>query len=521
MAKSSRSAPARSKGRPSDAPAAADHQLAASIQNAVCAQAGCQAACMTDCMTHCQVSCQAACDRTCQASCTASCTALCQTSCQTACTQGCTTSCTKACTTSCTSGCTGGCTGSCTGGCTTGSCTTDCVVLCATGCEVSCTACETGCTSGCTGGGCEGGCQQSCTSFCEFTATSGCCGPGSPSESQRFRLVNDLACDAGCEAADELYSRIVQGFFRNPRTLTPADDWLSARVMHSNFSIPVVGEIVGGGVVVELDRASFRPDRTVSVMTAAGRQITGTSISTAVIAFHGPIEAPIDVAGAEKETCMTGMLLLAEGSYRKGEGIVVEKGTKATILAQAKAYTGSISREIRIARDKFEMAAAPVSRTRGIAKQAPPTSFVDNWLTAKVMYSEVPLPVAAEIVEGKVQVESDKASFAPDTIVSAITAYGKHVTGTNVSTAAIAFRVPIEAVIDMAGEEKQTSIGGLLLLAEGSYRKDEGVVIRKGTKTTILLGAKAYTGAASWDIRIPHKMLETSGFRPGLRRLTQ
>ncbi|HEX6502689.1 MAG TPA: hypothetical protein VF011_05535 [Terriglobales bacterium] len=301
--------------------------------------------------------------------------------------------------------------------------------------------------------------------------------------------------------------------------LTPADDWLTARIMHSTLFIPVVGEIVGGGVVVELDRASLPPDRTVSVITAAGKQITGTSISTAVIPFRGPIEAPIDVEVAKKQTCMTGMLLLAEGSYRKGEGIVIEKGTKATILAQAKAYTGGVSRETRIAMDKFEKAAMPVSRTR--AEQAPPTGFVDRWLTAKVMYSEVPLPVAAEIVEGKVQVEWDKASFAPGTTVSAITAYGKHVTGTNFSTAAIAFRVPIEAVIDMAGEEKQASIGGMLLLAEGSYRKDDGVVIRKGTRTTILLGAKAYTGAASWDIRIPFKMLETSGFKPGWRRLTQ
>jgi len=337
----------------------------------------------------------------------------------------------------------------------------------------------------------------------------------------RFKQVNHLACDAGCEAADEIYPTVIQGFVRQQGRSTLVDNWLSAKLIYSDLRIPVIAEIVEGNVVVEWDKVSFRPGTSVSAITASGKQMTGTTVSTAAIALRTSIEAFIDVAVEEKQASLGGMLLLAVGSYRKGEGIVIGKGIKATILVGTKAYTGSTSEEIRVAQNKFETAADTTSPTQTITQKEATLTFVDNSLSAKIMYSDASLPVAAEIIEGEVMVEMDKISFWPDTSVSAITASGKRVSGTTVATAAIALSTSIAAIIDVASEEKQTSIGGMLLLAEGSYKENEGILIRKGTKATILVGAKTHSGNIAEDTRIELKMLQTEILRPGLRRLTQ
>jgi hypothetical protein len=379
---------------------------------------------------------------------------------------------------------------------------------CDTVCEVA--ACEGACAGSCTTDvGCQAFCEVNCEAGCENICVTGCM---PISDSVRFKQVIDRACDVGCEAAEETYPRIVLGFVRQPGGSTPVDAWLGAMLMHAELSIPVLGEITDGAVIVEFDKASFRPGTTVNATTTGGKQVAGATLSTAVIPFRIPIEVVVDVAEAGKKISVGGLLLLSEGSYRKGDGITIHKGMKATVLAKAKAYTGSLAQEVRIDASRFVVSAGP--DRKGL-------SSIDTWSSAKISCKEIAVPLAGEIVEGSLLIELDKASFWPGTDVSAIIAGGKQVIGSTISTAAIALRLPIEASIAVGGPEKHSSVAGMLLSAQGLYKKGEGILIKKGTKATILTGAKTQIGNVAEDIRITMNMLETGAAKSGFRRLTR
>jgi hypothetical protein len=307
---------------------------------------------------------------------------------------------------------------------------------------------------------------------------------------------------------------------RSPGKLTLADQWLSAKTIHADMPLPVVGEIAEGKVTVELDKASFGPNTEVSLITAGGRQVQGSVISTAIIGFRTPVVAVVDVEGAEKAN-LGGTLLLADGAYKKDGGIVIARGTKVLILVKGKSLTGKASEEIRITGDQFELPGPVTRQTRGPVWQQSQLTVIDKWSSAKILFSEFPLPISAEIVEGKVLVELDKASFRPNTQVSAIAVGGKHLRGTTVSTAAIGFRMPVEAVIDVSRAQKQVSMSGMLLSAEGVYKRNQGIVIAKGTSAIILTGAETLKGKTSEEIKVGTANLRINNDVKGFRRLTQ
>jgi len=119
-------------------------------------------------------------------------------------------------------------------------------------------------------------------------------------------------------------------------------------MLFDDFSFPVFGEILEGRVFVELDKASFRPNTHVFGIAIGGKYLSGKTISTAAVGFRMPVEAIIDVSGMDKPLHMSGMLISAEGIYKKYQGIVVEKGTSAVVLSGAKTFSGKMSEAIRI-----------------------------------------------------------------------------------------------------------------------------------------------------------------------------
>jgi len=143
------------------------------------------------------------------------------------------------------------------------------------------------------------------------------------------------------------------GFSQSPGQLTFADQWLNAKVIHANLPMTVIGEIAEGEVTVEFDKACFSPNTQVSLISAGHRLIQGSIISTSVIGFSAAIHAIIDGSETE-ETRVGGTLLLANGLYRKDDGILIARGSEAIILAGRKAIAGKTSEEIRIATDSFE-----------------------------------------------------------------------------------------------------------------------------------------------------------------------
>jgi hypothetical protein len=328
------------------------------------------------------------------------------------------------------------------------------------------------------------------------------------------------ACAAGCEASSEVYRVLSARAITSNDSSVFADHPDRAKVLHETMPLPIVAQIVEGRVAIEAERVTFAPGTAVTVQTLDGRRLDATLVATAVCGLRLPAEATITIDESESEKQLSAPVLAAEGRYRRDTGITIEMGTPATVLVRGRAVRGQIVEDSALGLRSLTLSSARGGH--GINDRVQMREgMIDEWLRAKIISEELPTAMAAELVAGEVDVESDKVSFRPGSEVTAVTVGGKRVRATLLGTAAIALRAPIHAVVETNSTDLRKRAAGLLIHSKGFYRKGEGVRMEKGTRAIVLLGETVRIGALCEEIVIDDRLLAASRPLRGFRRLTR
>lgn len=148
--------------------------------------------------------------------------------------------------------------------------------------------------------------------------------------------------------------------------------------------------------------------------------------------------------------------------------------------------------------------------------------FIPIDMGMKIIPEDTTLPVSGTIKEGTVRVEAGKAIIPSGTKVALETADGKEVKGSSLSSTGMGIQ-PFEIMVEVLSADKKTTktYGGTLVSAEGSFKRDEGITIKKGTEASIMVAGNVYTGKVAENAIIGTDKIDMGKISPGITRLTQ
>lgn len=180
--------------------------------------------------------------------------------------------------------------------------------------------------------------------------------PGSYSGFEEGCSGCEDSCARGCEGGCQIKGCLLETSWgcSGETVVNPLDWWklvtgsdISA-ILHGTNQI-ISGEPVESRARIELNMVILPPNSDISIETKDGNSEKAKSISSSLMRLYSPAEAFLKISDARgKEKIIGGKLIMAEGNYKKGTGIIIPEGSDATIMFKGTAYSGKIEEEITI-----------------------------------------------------------------------------------------------------------------------------------------------------------------------------